>query len=144
MSQHSCLYRPRMVAGYAQQLVRYLYPPIPCLARALSALILRQFWIMGLWCFLSTTLAAVCMAKEEPSPFHCTQGTLPHCTCMSSMGHQWAGTYVLYHCDNVAAVWQVNCLLAQDSIAAHLLHCSWYCPWHCSISAFGQFTLPDA
>ena len=112
-----------MVADYAQQLVRYLYLPIPCLARALSALILTRIWVIGLWCFLSTTLAAVCMAKGEPFPFHRTQGAPPHRTCMSSMGHQWAGTYVLYHCDNVAAVCQVNHLFARDPIAAHLLHC---------------------
>ena len=28
--------------------------------------------VIGLWCLLSTTLAAVCMAKGEPSPFHRT------------------------------------------------------------------------
>ena len=38
-------------------------------------------------------------------------------------GHQWAGTYVLCHCDNVAAVCQVHRLFARDPIAAHLLHC---------------------
>ena len=77
----------------------------------------------GLRCLLSTTLAAVCMAKGEPSPFHCTQGAPPHHTCMSSMGHQWAEIYVLCHCDNVAAVCQVNHLFTRDPIAAHLLHC---------------------
>ena len=112
-----------MVADYAQQLVRYLYPPIPSLARALSALILRRIWVIGLWCLLSTTLAAVCMAKGEPSPFHRTQGALSIVLACLVWGHQWAGTYVLCHCDNVAAVCQVNRLLAQDSIAAHLLHC---------------------
>lgn len=38
-------------------------------------------------------------------------------------GHQWTGTYVLCHSDNVAAVCQVNRLFARDPIAAHLLHC---------------------
>ena len=75
-----------MVADYALQLVWYLYPPIPSLARALSLHVLRRTWVIGLWCLLFTTLAAVCMAKEEPSPFHCTQGALPYRTCMSSMG----------------------------------------------------------
>ena len=54
------------------------------------------------------------MAKGELSPFHRTQGALPHCTCMSSMGH---------HCHNVAAVCQVSHLFAQDPIAVYLLHC---------------------
>ena len=42
--------------------------------------------LMGLQSLLPTSLATICMAKGQPPYLHCTQGSLPHRTCLCCMG----------------------------------------------------------
>ena len=41
---------------------------------------------MGLRSLLPTSLATICMAKGQPPTLYCTQGALPHRTCLCCMG----------------------------------------------------------